>query len=126
MRKAVLYLLALALIAGLACTPVSAEGTWKFCIVEQIVGLEYTSINGIPDCNSPVKFDHPIDTLVVSDEIDAVTIVFQPVAGATTTLTITKADIGRLNAWAEENHHHGGIPTIWAWGGVDTYDVDGG
>ena len=53
MRKTVLYLLALGLIAGLLCVPVSAEEGWKFCIIERIVGLEHTTINGAPDNNSP-------------------------------------------------------------------------
>ena len=67
-----------------------------------------------------------MDMVVVADDIDSVTVAFNPVVGRTTPLTITKSYIEALNSWAANNSHRGGIPALWAWGGIDTYEVDAG
>jgi hypothetical protein len=118
MKKACLWIIGLVFLVTL-CVPVAAvtgdQGCWSFNIVDKILGNSEVKINGhstIPQDTYTVDFPNSRDRAEVQ---------FVVKGGVTTTVTITKDYINKL--WGE---HPGWVPTVVAWGGPLTYDVDAG
>ena len=106
------------LLLGMLCVPVTAEtkdqGHWSFYVVDAIAAASDVDIDGHGHIGS-------YGIVNVSDVFDQVKVKFRVVAGPGTSLTITRDYINNLR-----KEHPGQEPVLYAWGAIDTYDVDAG
>ena len=107
-------------ITGMLCAPVAAElqneGNWSFFILEKILARTDVKINGHGDRDA-----WNLQSVHVPASRDHVDVQFDVTWGPDTKLTLTRDYIDMLR-----REYPGREPAIYAYGCVDTYDVDSG
>lgn len=95
-------------------------GSWSFYVITDIQAYAEVKLNGQGDPNCPCDrtgvFFHKV---IVPASLDKVEVQFVVTAGTDTTITVTKDYIAKLQRAKPDE-----VPTIYAWGGLRTYDVD--